>query len=201
MIRQRLTVLIVAIMALGLGMGSAAFAQPTSISKTTATQPGSVTSATVITVHGKIVSVNRAKKLVTLDGPRGRKVTLKVQNPYNLHAAKVGEPVVVRFYEVVTIRKERPGEKVASASLKEGIATAVPGEVPGAVIGRRLQLVVSVVAIDQHNGMVTVKGPDGATEKVKARNPNNLQRLKVGDNLVVSLSQAVAISLDKEAKE
>src|SRR5438045_1153653 len=54
-------------------------------------------SATVVTIHGKIVSVNRPKKLVTLEGPRGKQVTLHVYNPYNLAEAKAGESFVAKF--------------------------------------------------------------------------------------------------------
>jgi hypothetical protein len=192
-------VLFSAIVVFGLGMNYRASAQVSSPAATPAeTKPEGVGSATVVTVHAKIIKVNKSRKLVTLEGPEGRKVTLTVQNPYNLQAAKVGEPVIVRYYEVVTIRKKRPNETVPGASLKEGIATAQPGEVPGAVIGRKLSLLVSVDAIDEANGTVTVKGPDGTTETVKARDPRNLKRLKVGDDLVVSISRAVAISLEKE---
>src|SRR5271169_4998882 len=49
-----------------------------------------VGSATVVTLHGKIVSVNRSKKLVTLEGPSGKKVTVHVYYPYNLASAKAG---------------------------------------------------------------------------------------------------------------
>lgn len=185
------------IVALALGLNSAAFAQGNTAARTEATQPEGVGRATEIVVHGKIVSVDKANKLVTLEGPQGRKVTLKVENPYNLQAAKVGEAVVARFYEVVTIRKKKPGEMVPSASIKQGIATAQPGQVPGAMVARQLQLVVSVVAIDKQHGTVTVKGPEGGVETVKAHNPENLNRIKVGDDLVVTLSRAVAISLEK----
>jgi hypothetical protein len=62
-----------------------------------------VGSATVLTIHGRrVVSVNRAKKQVTLEGPGGKLVTLQVYNPYNLAAAKAGEPFVAKFYEIVT---------------------------------------------------------------------------------------------------
>ena len=152
-----------------------------------------------MTAHGKIVEVNKAKKLVTIEGTGGRRLYLKVENPYNLDAAKVGEPVVAHFYEVVTIRKKKPGETVPSASLKEGIATAQPGQVPGAVAGQQASVLVTVDAIDEANGTVSVKGPDGTVEKVKARDPRNLKKLKVGDELVVTLARAVAISLDKES--
>ena len=196
---RRQVLLTAAMLALGLGLNYDALAQsgqPAEIS--TSAKPETVRSAALVTIHGKIVAVDRAKKLVTLEGPEGRKVTLKVENPYNLKAAKVGEPVVTRFYEVVTIRKKKPDENVPSASLKEGLATAKPGGVPGAIAEQQVSLLVSVAAIDEANGTVTVKAPDGTVEEVKARDPKNLKRLKVGDDLVVTLSRAVAISLEKE---
>jgi hypothetical protein len=200
MMIKRRAFLLSAIMALTLGINYGVSAQESSPAATPAqTRPEGVVSATVVTVHGKIAKVNKASKLVTLEGPEGRKVTLKVENPYNLEAAKVGEPFVVRFYEVVTIRKKRPGESVPSASLKDGITTASPGGVPGAVGEQHVSLLVSVGAIDEANGTVTVKGPDGTVETVKARDPKNLKRLKVGDELVVSVSRAIAISLQKES--
>jgi hypothetical protein len=186
-----------ATIALGLGMNRVASAQSNASEASTAAKPQSITSATIITIHGKITTVERAKKLVTLEGPDGHKVTLKVENPYNLKAAKVGEPVVVRFYEVVTIRKKKPDESVPNASLNQGIVTARPGGVPGAVAEQQLSLLVTVDAIDEPNGTVTIKAPDGTTETVKARDPQNLKLIKVGDVLVVTVARALAVSLQK----
>jgi hypothetical protein len=192
------TLVFAAIVGLVLVLNAGAQAQSDKGAEST-TKPEGVTSATVLTLHGKIVDVNKAKKLVTLEGPEGRKVTLNVQNPYNLEAAKIGAPVVARFYEVVTIRKKKPGEEVPSVSLKEGIVTARPGGLRGAAASQQASVVVSVVAKDTSNGTVTVKGPDGSMETVKARDPKNLSRLNVGDELVVSVSRALAISLEKES--
>lgn len=195
-----LTSAFVAILSLGLGLSYFASAQTGKPAETSIQpKPESVGSATVVVVHGKIAAVNKAKKLVTLEGPAGRQVTLKVENSYNLKAAKVGEPVVARFYEIVSIRKKKPGESIPSASLKEGILTAKPGAVPGAMAEQQVSLVVTVAAIDEAHGTVTVKGPDGTTETVKARDPKNLKLIKLGDDLVVSVSRAIAISLEKES--
>ena len=197
---KRLAVLLSAIVVLGLGFNYGAWAQSAIPAATPAqARPEGVVSATVVTVHGKIVKVNKRKKQVTLEGPEGNRVTLDVENPYNLQAAKVGEPFVARYYEVVTIRKKKPGESVQSASLSGGIATAKPGGVPGAAGELHVTLLVSVEAIDLANGTVTVKAADGTTETVKPRNPQNLKRLKVGDELVIGISRAVAISLEKES--
>jgi hypothetical protein len=58
---------------------------------------------------------------------------------------------------------------------------------------------VTVEAINAADGTVTVKATDGTTRTVKAKNPENLKLLKVGDELVISLYRAVAISLEKES--
>jgi hypothetical protein len=162
-------------------------------------QLAGIGSATVVTVHGKILSVDRANKLVTLESSNGKKVTLKVQNPYNLEAAKPGDPFVARFYEIVTIRKKQPGEPLPPVALGEGIATAAPGQVPGAVMSRSVQLVATIAAINTANETVDLKDPNGVVETVKVANPNNLKLVKVGDDIVITLTRAVAISLDKEA--
>ena len=156
-------------------------------------------SATIITIHGKIVSVNRSKKLVTLQGPHGKTVTLYVKNPYNLKSATPGEPVVVRFYEIVTIRKQKPGGPSPSATLVEGIASAVPGETPGAAVGASVQIVATIVAINKSKKTVDLKGPDGVIETVNVAKPSNLKHVKVGDDIIITLTKVVAIKLERES--
>jgi hypothetical protein len=200
MMIKRRAILLPAILILGLGFNSGAWAQSASSEATPAQmQLEGVGSVTVITVHGKIVNVDRGRKLVTLEGPAGRRVTVYVRNPDNLRVAKVGEPFAARFYEVITIRKKKPGENVQGGSLSEGIWTANPGGVPGGSRAMQITLPVTVDAIDEANKTVTVKAPDGTTETVKARHPQALKQLKVGDELVISLYQGIAISLRKES--
>jgi hypothetical protein len=158
-----------------------------------------VGSVSVVTIHGKIVSVDRPKKLVTLEGPAGKKVTLEVKNPYNLAAAKPGEPFVAKFYEVVTIRKKKPGESLPPVSTAQGIVSAMPGQTPGAALGNSVQLVATIVAINEDKKTVALKGPDGRVETVKVANPANLKHVKVGNDIVITLTKVMAISLEKES--
>lgn len=159
---------------------------------------GGIQQGTIVTVHGKIVAVDQAKKLVTLKGPDGNEIIIKVRNPYNLAAAQPGAPFVARFKDTVTIRRKRPGEVLAAVSVKEGITTAAPGETPGGTIRSKQQVLVTVSAIDRKDRTVTIKGPDGSEETVVVANPQLLKRVKPGDELVVTSKQKVAISLDKE---
>ena len=58
----------------------------------------------------------------------------------------------------------------------------------------------SITAIDKKARTVTVKGPQGGTETIKAKDPKNLEGLKVGDMVEITYTQALAISLDKSGK-
>lgn len=154
--------------------------------------------ATILTIHGKIASVNRAKRLVTLEGPEGNKVTFKVAKSADLTALKAGGPFVAHFFESVHIRRKRPGEVLAAVSIKEGITAANSGQTPGGVIHSKRKVVLTVAAIDPKGGTVTVKDPDGNQETVKVGNTKYLTHIKVGEDLVVTERQAIAISFDKE---
>jgi len=158
-----------------------------------------VGSETVVTVHGKVVAVNRAKKLVTLEGPDGKQITIHVYNPYNLAAAKAGVPFVAKFYEIVTVRKLLAGESLPAASVAEGIIGAVPGQTPGAAAGTRIQIVVTINSINTNKKTVEVKGPDGSLETVSVANPASLKHLKVGEQIVITSTNVVAIALEADS--
>ena len=189
-------ILMAVVLLLGFGLSGYARAQES----TPAASGGggeSLRAATVLTIHGRIAAVDEAKKQVTLEA-NGKKVTFQVDNPYNLKAAKVGDPVVVRYYEVVSVRKKKKGEEVPSVSLTEGIETAQSGT-PGAVAEQKATVLVTIVDVDAGNGSVTIKGPDGSTEKVKVRDSRVLKHLKAGEELVVTVTRATAIAIKKEA--
>jgi hypothetical protein len=155
--------------------------------------------ASVIVIHGQIVAVDQDKKLVTLQGPNGKQVTVHVYNPYNLAAAKPGERFVAKFYEIATIQKLPAGESPPTLSLTQGIVSAAPGQTPGAAFGSQLQIVVTVDAIDKTDKAISIKGPDGVVEVVDVANPEALDQVQVGEQIVVTLTDAVVVALDKEA--
>jgi hypothetical protein len=153
---------------------------------------------TILTVRGKIAAVNKARNLVTLVGPEGNRVTLKVANSESLASVKAGDTFVAHFIESVHVRRKRPSEVLPAVSIKEGISRATPDQAPGGVIHTKRKVVLTVAGIDPKDRTLTVKDPGGAEETVKVDDPRYLGHLKVGDDLVVTVRQAIAISLDKE---
>jgi hypothetical protein len=173
-------------------------APPQNAAPPSAAPVAGIAAETVLTVHGKIVSVDQASKRVTLEGPNGKDVTLTVNSQYNLQSLKAGDRYVAQFTEAITIVAKGPSDKPPVATLTAGLWTANPGATPGAVVARQAHLVVVISAVDQADQRVTLQAPDGSTENIHVTNPEALQGVQVGDRIAITLTQSVAIALAPE---
>jgi hypothetical protein len=156
--------------------------------------------ATVVTVRGTVEAIDQAAQTVTLKGPK-RTLTVQVRDPKKLEAIKVGDPVVARYYESVAFEVKKAGSAVPGMSTQREVATTKPGETPGGAIGQTVTVTATIVAVDKAARTVTIKGPQGNTETIKARDPKKLEAVSVGDLVEITYTQALAIALDKAAKK
>jgi ribosomal protein S17 len=156
--------------------------------------------AAAVTVRGTVEAIDKEKQTVTLKGPK-RSVTLQVRDPKKLEAIKVGDPVVAKYYEALAFEVKKPSTATPGATVQQATATSKPGETPAGAVAEQISVTVTVVAIDKAAKTVTIKGPEGNTETVKARDPKNLELVKVGDLVEITYTRALAISLDKPAKK
>ena len=118
----------------------------------------------------------RASKQVTLEGPKGKDITLTVHDSANLQSLKAGDRYVAQFTESIVIVAKGPSDKTPVATLAGGLWVSNPGQTPGAVAARQAHLVVVVSAIDQADQRVTLLAPDGSTENIHVTNADALQR-------------------------
>ncbi len=149
----------------------------------------------LITMKATIESVDPQNRMVTLRGPRGNLFTIKAgPDVANLPDLKPGDQIMARYYQSVAVQMAKPGEQPMMSS-REMERSAVPGQPATAV--ERVTTTATVESIDKPNSMVTLKGSQGNMVTVKARNPDAIQKLKVGDQLNVTYTQAMAVSLEK----
>ena len=153
-----------------------------------------------VTVRGTVAAVDKDKQTVTLKGPK-RTLTLQVRDPQKLEAISVGDPVIAKYYESLAFEVKKAGAATPGKSAQEAVVSSKPGETPGGAVGRQITVTTTITAIDKKAQTVTIKGPEGNTETVKARDPKNLDKVKVGDLVEITYTQALAISLDKPAKK
>jgi len=153
-----------------------------------------------VRVRGSVEAIDKEKSTVTLKGPKGRTVTLEVKDAQKLDAVKVGDPVVATYMEAVALQVHKAGTATPGVSTQETRVSSKPGETPAGAIGREVTVTATITAIDKKAHTVTIKGPQGETETIKAKDPKKLNDIKTGDMVEITYSQALAIALDKPAK-
>ena len=62
-------------------------------------------------------------------------------------------------------------------------------------MGKTIELIATILAIDPDEPSVTLKGPKGNVVEVLVRDPEKLEGVDVGDQVVIMYTRAVAIAI------
>jgi hypothetical protein len=184
---------------LAISLSTGAFAQATK-GAAPAEQP-KVVKERMAVMTATVQAIDLKNRIVTLKGPKGEVRDIKVgKEAVNLPQLKVGDLVTVKYYESLAVEVMKPGT-VSGAGEKTAIVRAKPGEMPGGMAAQQSTVTATVTAIDKKKGTITLKGPDGKTVIAKAEDPKNLDKVKVGDELMITYTEALAISVEKAKKK
>ena len=66
---------------------------------------------------------------------------------------------------------------------------------PGGVAARVVTVVADIVKLDRNAQTAVLRGPKGTLTTVNVENPANFDKVKVGDRVEITLSEAVAIDV------
>ena len=158
-------------------------------------KPGKM-GAVVTTLEATVEAVDYETRKVTLKGPEGETVTIDVQERVkNLAQVEVGDRVTVEYIEAVSIQVLPEGEVEPGVTTVEAVASAEPGEKPAGIEMEEITVIVTVEAIDKDQQLVTLKGAGGESKTVKAGNPDNLEKVKVGDKVMITYTTVLGISV------
>jgi hypothetical protein len=160
--------------------------------------PGVAEGARIVKETALVTAVDVANRTLTLKGKDGKSETIKVgPQVERLAEVAVGDTLVIEYKEGLALEFQMPGEAPVAP---EAVAAGGKNKAdlpPGGEIAAGVRATVTVTAIDQLNRMVVLQGPQGQYHQVKAGPSIQLDRLKVGDKLVATYVQAVAINLEK----
>lgn len=152
--------------------------------------------ASLITLNATVAAINQDTREVTLEGADGKQIAITVGDEVkNLPQVKVGDQVQVSYYESVNFEVLSPGQSEPKAAEISALETAAPGQKPSGSMTNEISFVATIEAIDKDNQTVTLKGPKGNTKTVKARNPENLEKVAAGDQVLITLTRAVAVDV------
>ncbi|MGB7971203.1 MAG: hypothetical protein WCF31_04445 [Candidatus Deferrimicrobiaceae bacterium] len=147
-----------------------------------------------------VEKIDQSTRMVTLKGPEGNTVTFRVSDEArNLDQVKAGDSVDVQYYEAVAWQVMKPGTAPMGVTTTSAMGRAKKGEMPGGAMGKQVSIVAEIEAIDKDGKHVTLKGPQGNSERVAVKDPKNLENVKVGDEVQLTYTEAMAISVQPAA--
>ena len=155
--------------------------------------------ALLVSLTASVESINATNREVTLKGPLGNLVTVTADaRVRRFSEIKVGDLVRADYYLSVAAELRAPTaeeEKTPFVWL-DAAARTPTGETPAAGAARRFKVVATVEALDRPAQTVTVQGPLGNYFTARVADVSNLTRMKIGDKVVLTGTEAVAISLE-----
>ncbi len=144
-----------------------------------------------------VQAVDLKTRMVTLKGPDGNEFEIYAgKEVVNLPQVEIGDEVVVTYTEDLLVRMAKPGEVRDETS--EGVARATPGNKPGAVEIHETTFTAVIVGMDRTLETATLRMPDGNLRIVKVQDPTNFDKVTLGDTIVVTITKAMAISVQKQ---
>jgi hypothetical protein len=165
------------------------------------TKKPSVMKERIITETASVEAVDQTTRIVTLKGPKGKIFDIKAGDKVrNLDQVKAGDQVNVEYYQSVAIVVLAAGQAPGGNQSVDTLERAKPGEKPYGMVGGQVTVTAKVIAIGKKKKSVTLKGPEGKTLVVKVEDPKNLKNVKVGDEVIITATEALAISVESIKK-
>ena len=145
-----------------------------------------------VTVRGVVQSIDRQRRTVTLLGPDGEPVTVKVGNDVsNFDKLKVGEPATVKYSEAVAVVISKAGSSAQTSQQSAGGQSDAANNTRATMTGK-------VSKVDRANNKITVKNQAGQNTQMQVSDKQALSNLNKGDDVVVKYVTASAVSIEPE---
>ncbi|NUX52797.1 hypothetical protein [Paraburkholderia youngii] len=166
---------------------------------TVKSEPGKVTATSTVKTTSTVVSIEPGTRTVVLKDAKGKVVQVVVgEEARNFDQIKVGDVVKVEYSQALTMMLKK-GNAPLTANETQTLERAPEGAKPGGSASRQVTIMANVIAVDHQSGVVTLKGPQGNTVDLAVQDPEQLKRIKKGDQIQAVYTEAVAIAVEPVA--
>ena len=162
----------------------------------------SISTSQAVKMTAVVEAIDYKTREVVLRGPEGNTKTITASpEAQNLDQVKPGDQVNVEFIQNISIEVfANDGTEPGTGSLS-AVARAEKGQEPGmAAIDTKIVTAV-VEAINIEANTFKLRWPDGTIAEYEARKPENLKKADVGDLVVISYTEAIAVSVESAQGE
>ena len=168
----------------------------------TATEKPSMSTSQSMIVTANVEAINHETREISLRGPEGGIVTfIASEDARNLGQVSVGDTVITEYVQSMSVEvfanegyEPGAGELTVAGRSEEGAMPAMTA----------IDALVVTAIVDEINieaNTFKLRGPSGLVKEYVARDPENLKKADVGDIVVITYTQGVAISVEKTTAE
>jgi hypothetical protein len=153
-------------------------------------------------VNAVVEAINHETREVTLKRSDGEIISFVAsEEARNLPQVSVGDIVNAEYVQSVSIEVVANEGYEPEAGELEAIARTKEGEMPGVAAINTQVATATVEEINIEANTFKLKGVDGTVKEYVARNPDNLKRAMVGDLVIMTVTNAVAIAVEEVPSE
>jgi hypothetical protein len=152
------------------------------------------------TITATVEAIEASTRTLTVKGPEGNYVPITVPASVERFSdIKVGDTISARYYDNIVLRLKPAGEPAVD-SAAQAVTKGTAG--PAGTAAKQRTITATIVAIDNNVPSITFKG-----EKVnwnyssRVEDKAALAKVKVGDRVDITWTEAVTVSVVKPAKK
>lgn len=149
-----------------------------------------------------VEAINHETREVTLRGPQGNAVSFVAsEEARNLGQVQVGDIVNAEYVRSLSIEVVAGDGTEAGAGGITAAGRSEEGEMPAGVVMDAQVVTATVEEINLEANTFKLKFPDGVVQEFTARDPENLKRAEVGDLVVITKTESLALAVEKTSAE
>jgi hypothetical protein len=144
------------------------------------------------TVTGTIEAIETSSRQIYLKKPDGNTEVVYVpQEVKRFESLKIGDKITAKYYENVILRVQPPGSKPVDEASR-----AVTPAARGGTAARQRTITATISAIDPKVPSISFTGPRGWNYSTKVEDKAALAKVKVGDKVDITWTEAMLVSID-----
>ncbi len=152
-----------------------------------------------MTVSAVVEAMDHETRIVTVRKADGEELTFTASDEArNLDQVSVGDVLIAEYVQSVSIDVYANDGSEPEAATAEAMARTPKGQMPGFAAMEKTVITATVEEINIEANTFKLKGPDGTINEYVARNPDNLKRALVGDLVVITTIDAVAVIVEEQ---
>ena len=161
-----------------------------------ATEKPAISTTQTVKLTTVVDAIDREARTITLKGPEGNTRTIQaMEGSNNIDKIEVGDIVNVEYVQHMSLEVFANDGMEPGTGTMAAVARNKEGETPAGMVMETTITTATVEAINIEANTFKLKWPGGDIKEYEARNPENLKKADVGDLVVITYTEAIALSL------